>query len=54
MFKKGCFELGATIYPAVIKVNHSLLLQICIVWAFSHTCAFDVVDTTQTVLLDVT
>lgn len=20
MFKKGCFELGATIYPAVIKV----------------------------------
>ena len=22
MFKKGCFELGATIYPAVIKVSH--------------------------------
>jgi hypothetical protein len=21
MFKKGCFELGATIYPVVIKVN---------------------------------
>ena len=21
MFKKGCFELGATIYPAVIKVS---------------------------------
>lgn len=22
MFKKGCFELGATIYPVVIKVCH--------------------------------
>ena len=21
MFKKGCFELGATIYPVVIKVK---------------------------------
>ena len=21
MFKKGCFELGATIYPVVIKVS---------------------------------
>ena len=23
MFKKGCFELGATIYPVVIKVYHN-------------------------------
>ena len=24
MFKKGCFELGATIYPVVIKVSDNM------------------------------
>ncbi len=50
MFKKGCFELGATIYPVVIKVYyyahhtknylyvkqvHVLLLFLCNEWVYT-------------------
>ena len=38
MFKKGCFELGATIYPVVIKVRGltEILVSIISVHVMSH------------------